>query len=357
MWNNQKGLKIKKLFIKNYNVLQDFEINFCDENEQPLPIIVLAGVNGTGKTTILECISQSNNKGTLDLLMNGIERNQMITVLDTNVFYNHKGIDYSKVWLDNPKDEKSEIIFIPYNITNFDFIQKAIVEFIDKLIYEQDIRASEVYNQCSTFIKNTLKNIELNIEFSRLDKDKNIIFTKNNNDFLFNFLSSGEQSLFARVLYLYLAEIKDKVILIDEPESSLHPTWQSRILKLYENYAQQNNCQIIIATHSPLILGSAKNKYIRILYFENNKINVLENPFAYGRNIEWILKEIMNLDLLRDETINKYFDKIHQLIKKNKLDEAENEIQNLEQIIGSHDQLILNLRNEIDFARIEFEED
>ena len=257
MWNNQKGLKIKKLFIKNYNNLKDFEINFCDKDEQPLPIIVLTGINGIGKTSILEYISK-----------------------------------------------KQDVMFINDTIANFDFIQKAIVEFIDKLIYEQDIRASEVYNQCSTFIKNTLKNIELNIEFSRLDKDKNIIFTKNNNDFLFNFLSSAEQSLFARVLYLYLAEIKDKVILIDEPESSLHPTWQSRILKLYENYAQQNNCQIIIATHSPLILGSAKNKYIRILYFENNKINVLENPFAYGRNIEWILKEVMNLDLLRDETIN-----------------------------------------------------
>jgi predicted ATP-dependent endonuclease of OLD family len=305
MWNNQKGLKIRKLFIKHYNNLRDFEINFCDKDEQPLPIIVLTGINGIGKTSILEYLSK-----------------------------------------------KQDVMFINDTITNFDFIQKAIVKFIDKLIYEQDIKASEVYKQCKNFIKDTLKGIELNIEFSRLDKDKNIIFTTNNSEFLFNSLSLGEKQLFAKVLHLYLTEVKDKIILINKPESSLHPAWQSRILKLYENYAQQNNCQIIIATHSPFIIGSAKNKYIRVLYYKDSKVDVLENTLAYGRSIEWVLKEVMNLDLLRDETINKYFDKIHQLIEEDKLCEAEEEIQNLEQIIGFNDNLILNLRNEIDFKRI-----
>ena len=305
MWNNQKGLKIKKLFIKNYNNLKDFEINFCDKDEQPLPIIVLTGINGIGKTSILEYISK-----------------------------------------------KQDVIFINDTIANFDFIQKAIVKFIDKLIYEQDIKANEVYRQCKNFIKDTLKGIELNVEFSRLDKDKNIIFTTNNSEFLFNSLSLGEKQLFAKVLYLYLVEIKDKVILINKPELSLHPTWQSRILKLYENYAQQNNCQIIITTHSPFILGNAKNKYIRTLYYKDNKVNVLENPFAYGRSIEWILKEVMNVNLLRDEVISKYFDNIYQLIEEDKLHEAEEEIQNLEQIIGFNDNLILNLKNEIDFKKI-----
>ena len=50
--------------------------------------------------------------------IDGIARNEMTTIFDTNVFYNHQGIAYNKVWLDNPKDEKSKIISIPYNITN-----------------------------------------------------------------------------------------------------------------------------------------------------------------------------------------------------------------------------------------------
>ena len=50
-------------------------------------------------------------------------------------------------------------------------------------------------------------------------------------------------------------------------------------------------------------------------------------------------------------------DEIYQLIENNKLEEAEKEIDELEKVIGSDDSEILKLRNEIDFKRIEFEED
>jgi predicted ATP-dependent endonuclease of OLD family len=41
-------------------------------------------------------------------------------------------------------------------------------------------------------------------------------------------------TLLTKVLYLYLSEIKNQVILIDEPEMSLHPNWQNSILELYD---------------------------------------------------------------------------------------------------------------------------
>ncbi len=124
-----------------------------------------------------------------------------------------------------------------------------------------------------------------------------------------------------------------------------------------KTYAERNNCQIIIATHSPLILSGAKNEYIRVLYFEENRVKVAKDIFSYGRDIEWVLQEVMGVEYIRNQEIVKQLDGIYKLIEENKLDKAEEEINKLESVIGSNDSEILKLRNEIDFKRIEFEED
>ena len=49
-------MKIRKLHIKNYKVFDDIELDFTDANGKTLDKIVLAGVNGCGKTTVLELI-------------------------------------------------------------------------------------------------------------------------------------------------------------------------------------------------------------------------------------------------------------------------------------------------------------
>lgn len=60
-----------------------------------------------------------------------------------------------------------------------------------------------------------------------------------------------------------MLEPENSIILIDEPELSLHPKWQERIIKVYERIGKNN--QIIIATHSPHILGSVPKENIIIL--------------------------------------------------------------------------------------------
>lgn len=64
------------------------------------------------------------------------------------------------------------------------------------------------------------------------------------------------------------------LILIDEPEISLHPEWQSNFLpllnKMFNNY---KGCHFIIATHSPQILSSINNNNSFVINLEdNNKI-------------------------------------------------------------------------------------
>ena len=57
-------MKIRKLHIKNYKVFDDLELDFTDADGRTLNKVVLAGVNGCGKTTVLEML-QSMYDGTL----------------------------------------------------------------------------------------------------------------------------------------------------------------------------------------------------------------------------------------------------------------------------------------------------
>ena len=61
-----------------------------------------------------------------------------------------------------------------------------------------------------------------------------------------------------------MLESNNSIILIDEPELSLHPKWQQRIIEVYKKIGENN--QIILATHSPHILGSVSNENIFLLY-------------------------------------------------------------------------------------------
>ena len=54
-------MKIRKLKIKNYKIFDDVEFDFTDADGKTLDTIVLAGVNGCGKTTVLEVISKFFN--------------------------------------------------------------------------------------------------------------------------------------------------------------------------------------------------------------------------------------------------------------------------------------------------------
>ena len=62
---------------------------------------------------------------------------------------------------------------------------------------------------------------------------------------------------------LKFLDVNNSVILIDEPEISLHPEWQRKIINVYESIGENN--QFIIATHSPHIIGGIESKQLRVL--------------------------------------------------------------------------------------------
>jgi len=113
--------------------------------------------------------------------------------------------------------------------------------------------------------------LELDVKLKGFSKDEKTMPVFENSageEFDINDLSSGEKQLFLRTLSIKMLEPKNSIILIDEPELSLHPKWQQRIIEVYKKIGENN--QIIIATHSPHILGSVSSENIFILYRDEN---------------------------------------------------------------------------------------
>lgn len=65
-------------------------------------------------------------------------------------------------------------------------------------------------------------------------------------------LSSGEKQFLIIMLTVLLEKGEEYILMMDEPEISMHYEWQS---KLIENILKLNpNCQIILSTHSPALI-------------------------------------------------------------------------------------------------------
>ncbi len=68
-------------------------------------------------------------------------------------------------------------------------------------------------------------------------------------------LSSGEQNEIVMLYYMIFKVPDSKVLLIDEPEISLHVRWQKDFLNNLSRVAEAKNLQVVVATHSPQIVG------------------------------------------------------------------------------------------------------
>lgn len=73
-------------------------------------------------------------------------------------------------------------------------------------------------------------------------------------------LSSGEQDLVILYYKLVFSTPAHSLLLIDEPENSLHVAWVEQMLNDYQVVADKLKCQIIIATHSPSFINGQWDK-------------------------------------------------------------------------------------------------
>ncbi len=115
-------------------------------------------------------------------------------------------------------------------------------------------------------------------------------FTGKYGTFNFTSLSAGQQiiiSTFARIV----ANIEPgALVLIDEPESGLHPNWQHRYIPLLNESIPSNyRCHFVIATHSPYIVSDGSDLLVPGAKWGD--FVQFDEPFQ-GRSVENILYRV-----------------------------------------------------------------
>jgi len=110
----------------------------------------------------------------------------------------------------------------------------------------------------------TLNNFMLSKTFF-YDKTGELSFRINqegSQQFKWSTLSSGEKQLLIQFLEVLLQENRSVIFIADEPEISLHVTWQENLLTAIRNL--NKNAQLIIATHSPDIVSDFRDKVLNM---------------------------------------------------------------------------------------------
>ena len=361
-------MKIRKLHIKNCKIFQNLDLDFTD-NGNTQNFIVIAGINGSGKTTLLK-----------DVIYRTFQNMAMISealchtddIFDNiHIEVEYRGKDGVRIFQTGPDMLKSDfpedsikflfpklkhVIFYEAGNPDTKTAKESIVRFVDSLIYEKNKRSSEAYSVTQDILNSIFQDFDLQIEFKGLDRKREVLFRNPRAEKIkTEELSGGEQELITKAFSLYLAEVRDSIILIDEPESSLHPNWQNRIAQIYQNFADKNNSQVILATHSPHIVSSVPKEQIRVLAKEENMIRVIKDfSGSYGWRADKVLLEIFRIKELRTPVVEEKLDNLRNMIFADEYETAEfRQLQSeLEKLIGYDDTDLVLARMEAAKRRI-----
>ncbi len=158
-------------------------------------------------------------------------------------------------------------------------------------------------------------------------------------------LSQGEKSLMALVgdIARRLAMLNPAlenplaghgIVLIDEVDLHLHPSWQrslcDRLTKTFPN------CQFVLTTHSPLVISDCKN--VLVYTIENRELRQL--PSQYGQDANTVLLDVMDTSI-RNEKINAKLNNLLDAIQDSRLTEAQQLLAELtEELPPNHLELV-----------------
>ena len=173
-------------------------------------------------------------------------------------------------------------------------------------------------------------------------------------------LSSGTQGVFSWIFYLSLkmALFKDfesdwkncsAILLIDEIENHLHPTWQRRVIPaLLEHFP---GLQIFATTHSPFVVAGLKAGQVHLLNRDENGVvtATTNTEDIIGWTADEILRSWMGVDEPTDQLTIDRADRLRQLRNQDTLtSEEESELNELRRQVN---ETFLNKSNPLEEQR------
>lgn len=390
-------MHVKELIIHNFRGIKDLHL-ILNSNHN---VCVLVGVNGVGKSSILDSINLMmefySHVVEASLIESTHRRNKFTLPSDIYNASNYMS-NQIKVSLDNGNevdweivdfrewDEYEEDIYLLkrnkaaecivengreqlfnrycYYLSNREMIdltgteknnRKNIVDFrsFSKWFKEtEDLENEQRLSENIEYRHPLLKAVRQAIYLVLGDDYDSLTFKraigkitikKSGREIAIDLLSDGEKSLLAMVSHLArrLAEEYDflgielgasALVLIDEIELHLHPSWQRMIIpRLTQIFP---NCQFIVTTHSPQVLSHVDPECIHILDYDGDNIVVKRPENSYGLDSNRILEDILGVPK-RPQEIQDRMLELFRTINNNDLEQAKKIVEELGDRIGT----------------------
>ncbi|MGM9675809.1 MAG: AAA family ATPase [Bacteroidaceae bacterium] len=222
---------------------------------------ILSGVNGVGKSTILNRVVKCLLSGAKQDDSGGIRLSFSPEDADSVDFDVVRSFDrplLSADFLNKMADTilQSELDFYLYQLQRryLDYqvnLSNRMVELFtrqdpDATRKVQEIAREKIHFQdiVDDLFKDTGKTIV---------RDRNEIYFHSLGEVIEPYkLSSGEKQMIIILLTVLVQNHRPSVLFMDEPEVSLHVEWQERLIALVRDL--NPNCQVILTTHSPAVI-------------------------------------------------------------------------------------------------------
>ncbi|MCG8236267.1 ATP-binding protein [Tenacibaculum finnmarkense] len=203
-----------------------------------------------------------------------------------------------------------------YRTKNNEIENEITINFSEKNIgrirYDNSLYSENVYEY---EIINILRKLGLirNLEIQ--------VFKKGGMPFNFTDASSGEASILSTLLSLIPLLKNDSLILIDEPEISLHPLWQSKYIDLLNKILENvSGCHVIIASHSPFLASDLNPNKSSVITLKNRKGHIKSETITnstYGWSSEDILLNVFEMPSTRNFDLYENVTKALKLLADN----------------------------------------
>ena len=138
---------------------------------------------------------------------------------------------------------------------------------------------------------------------------------------LFRTLSSGHKIVLKIIVDLadHMDGAKPTLVLIDEPETHLHPPLLAAMLQSIRACLQKFNGYAVVATHSPVVLQETPSRYVHVLRRLGDTTIVPASIETFGENVGVITQDVFNLD----DGSTDWHETLRRLTKKYDLEKIE----------------------------------
>lgn len=223
---------------------------------------ILSGVNGVGKSTILNKVVKGLSQGGEfpSHMLKGVHikvhpedsdwiRYDIIHSFDRPLL-NHEILSNVDLSLTTELDWQLFQLqrkYLDYQVN----IGNRIIEVLQSGASDAAIKAQEISKPKSLF-QNLIDEFFSETAKTIIRTENEIRFLQRGEKLMPYQLSSGEKQLLIILLTVLVEDLQPYVLFMDEPEASLHVEWQQ---KLIETIIKLNpNVQIILTTHSPAVI-------------------------------------------------------------------------------------------------------